>query len=112
MTVADFAAAWVPLRAEPGDAIAVAVTVPSGSESGTWAATLWSDERRVTTLAAFVVSVAGQVVTVSLTSGTVANLMDAGSLRFTGHWDMTRTSGSAQRTWLKGDFTLDAGRTS
>jgi len=111
-TVADYQAAWVPLRAEPGDAVAVAVTVPSGSETGALAATIWRDQSRATQLASFDVSVAGQVVTISLTSATVAALLPAGSSRLTAHWDMTRTSGSAQRTWLKGDFSLNAGRTS
>ena len=111
-TLVDLRAAWLPLRAEPGDAVTVAVTVPSGSETGTWAATLWRDERRSTELADFTVSVVGQVVTISLTSAAVAALMPTGSSRLTAHWDLTRTASSAQRTWLKGDFVLSAGRAS
>lgn len=109
MAVIDLTAAWLPIFVDPGDAIAIAVTVPAGSESGTWTAFVYADAERGTPLATFTCTVFLQVITIRLTSAQVAGLLADGS-RFTGHWDLLRTSSGEQRTWLKGDFVITARR--
>lgn len=110
MTVLDLTASWLSVFVEPGDALAIAVTVPAGSESGTWLAKVYADERRGTALATMTSTVLALVVNLELTSAQVAALVPTGLARFTGHWDLTRTVAGATHTWLKGDFVVAAGR--
>lgn len=111
MPSVDLTASRVPIYAEPDDAVSIAITVPSGYETGgTWEAFVYQDDRRDAVLATFAVTVVGQVVTPALTSVQVAALMTTGASRFSGHWDLSRTVASAQRTWLKGDFIVDPAR--
>ncbi len=111
MTSLDLTAAWVPIFLEPGDAVSIPVSVPSGYESATWAAAVYRSAARGTPLLSVTPGVVGQDVTISLTSAQVAGLLSSGSSRFSGHWELTRTVSSSQRTWLKGDIVVDANRT-
>lgn len=114
MAVLDLLARWVPILAEPGDAVTVEVTVPSGYEAtvGAWTAFVWRNKQKGTPVATFDVGLAGQVVTVSLTSATTAGLVPSGASAFSGWWELDRTVSSTARTWLKGDFILDPARRS
>lgn len=109
-TTVDLRGAWVPILGEPGDAVSIAVTVPSGSETGTWTATVWRDRRKSASVASFAVAVAGQVVTITLTGTQTGDLVPAGSSAFSGYWELDHTVSGVTRTWLKGDFVLDPGR--
>ena len=106
----DLLAAWTPILAEPGDALSIVVTVPSGSETGSWTAKVWTDRRKITVAATFTVQVVGQDVTLSLTGAETAGLVPAGSSAFSGYWELDRTVSGTPRTWLKGDFVVDPAR--
>jgi hypothetical protein len=111
----DLRAAWLPVYVDPGDGIVAGswtVTVPSGSETGTWTANVYSDERRLTpALAAITVTgPAGLVFTLTMSSATAAGLITAGMSRFSGHWDLVRTLAGERHTWMKGLFIVDAGK--
>lgn len=111
MPSVDLTAAWVPIHLEPGDAVSIPVTVPSGSETGLWEAYVYRDRyHQGTPLATFGLSVVGTTITMALSSLIVAGLAPLDSARFTGHWELSRTVSSAKRTWLKGDFVIDANR--
>jgi hypothetical protein len=110
MPSVELTAAYVPVVVEEGDAVAIPVTVPAGYETGTWAAVVYRDPRQSTVMATATVNVVGQVVTVSLTGSQTDGLVSAGATRFTGYWELTRTSAGSQRTWFKGPFIVDAER--
>jgi hypothetical protein len=112
-TTVDLIAAWAPILLEPGDALSLPVTIPAGYDTGTWTAAVYADRRQTTALATF--TVAGPtslVVTLSLTSVQTAALCPTGTSRFTGYWELVRTVAGSPRTWIKGDFIVDAGRQS
>jgi hypothetical protein len=113
-STADLRAAWLPIFVDPGDGIvagALTVTVPSGSETGTWTANVYGDERRLTALAVITVTgPASLVLTLTMTSAVAAGLITAGMSRFAGHWDLVRTLAGERHTWIKGDFVVDAGK--
>jgi hypothetical protein len=112
MTTIDLSAGWLPIVLEPGDAVSIPVTVPAGYETGAWTAAVYADKRQTAPLVSFTPTVVGQVVTISLTSVQVAGLAAAGTSVFTGYWELVRTVSGATRTWLKGDFIIDAARRS
>lgn len=111
-TSVELLAPWMPIHAEPGDAVTVEVTVPSGYEATAiaWTAYVWRNKQKGTPLATFAVALAGQVVTLSLTSATTGALVPSGATAFSGWWELDRTVSSTARTWLKGDFILDPAR--
>jgi hypothetical protein len=113
MSTVDLTARWLSIFVEPGNGIAagaLTVTVPAGLETGTWTASVYADERRLTVLAVITVTPAGQVLGLTMTPLVAAGLVTAGMSRFVGHWDLTRTEASVPRTWLKGDFVVAAGK--
>lgn len=113
MTSVDLTAGWVPILLEPGDAVSIPVTVPAGYDTGTWTAAVYADRRQTSALATF--NVTGPVslaYTLALTSSEVAALTPTGTSTFTGYWELVRTVAGQPRTWLKGDFIVDASRRS
>jgi hypothetical protein len=108
-TTLDLSAAWVPILLEPGDAVSIPVTIPAGYDTGTWTASVYTSRRQAGSPTAFTVTgPTSLVLTLALSSAQVAALAPAGTSRFTGYWELVRTVASASRTWLKGDFVIDA----
>jgi hypothetical protein len=112
MPTLDLLAAWVPILAEPGDDITIPITVPSGSESGTWTASIWRNKLKDDLVESFTVSVSGTIVTISLSDTETAALVPTGTAAFAGYWELDHTASGSTRTWLKGDFVLDPSRRS
>jgi hypothetical protein len=111
MTSVDLTAGWVPILLEPGDAVSIPVTIPAGYDSGTWTASVYTSRRQTGTPTSFgVAGPASLVLTLTLTSAQVAALTPTGTSTFTGYWELARTVAGEPRTWLKGDFIVDAAR--
>ncbi len=109
MTTLDLSAAWVPILLEPGDAVSIPVTIPAGYDTGTWTANVYTSARQSGSPTSFTVTgPVSLVLTLALSGAQVAALAPAGTSKFTGYWELVRTVSSSARTWLKGDFVIDA----
>lgn len=107
---ADFTAAWLPLYMEPGDGVALPITLPPGYETGAWTAAVYRDAASSVPIATMGATVLGQVLTVSMTSDAVTALMHRGTSRFAGLWRARRDPVDEEpRTWFKGFFVVDGG---
>ena len=103
----DLTAAYLPVYGEPGRQLSFSITVPSGSETGTWTARVWRDDRRSALLLTITCTVNGLVVTPTWTAEQADGLIPTGGRAFTGWWEMDRTVDGVTVPWLKGPFVLD-----
>lgn len=103
----DLGALTVRVIVNPGSSLVIALTVPTGDETGTWQGFVYADERRTAALATFGKSTAGQVVTFTLSGVDTAGLITGGRARFSGYFLLQHVETS--RIWLDGPFIVSAG---
>jgi hypothetical protein len=104
------AAIWWTLVVEPKADVGVFLTVPAGSETGSWEAHVYPDDRRLSQLVTFACVPAGLTIQATLTAANVDSLLPAGTTRFRGHWDWYRNApDGTRRGYVKGDFIVNAG---
>lgn len=108
-TLIDLNAPRLRIDADPENDLLVVVTVPNSYETGVWTAPVFTDNSLQTQLGSFSTNVVGQDVQVTATAAAIDALV-SGSWRFTAWWELRRTSTGATRTWVKGEFMVDAGR--
>lgn len=103
-------AIWWRLVVEPDADVGVFLTVPTGMETGVWAAKVYPNERRESALQSFACVPAGLTIQATMTASQVDALLAPGASRFRGHWDWYRTAGDGtKRCLVKGDFIVNAG---
>jgi hypothetical protein len=105
----NLTAAWLRIILDAKDDLLLALTLPSGTETGVFDAHVYTDESLDTILLTSAPVPVGQVITMAYTATQNAALVPPGKARFLGHWDLGRTSAGARRTILKGDYIVSAG---